>query len=169
MHNGRVVVRWQEFQRTQPDLASAGRELFYQFGVGLGFLATTRRDGGPRVHPICPVIFGEGLYALLVPSPKRADLLRDGRYALHSFPVPANEDAFAIKGEAVSRPDRDLRQAVDAAFLEERGWKTPPPGFEQQLLFEFLIDSCLLTRTAGHGDFEPKHTVWKAASSRLQG
>lgn len=65
--------------------------MFYEHGLGLGFLATTRPDGGPRVHPICPVLAGN-LYAFIVPGPKLADLRRDPRYryALHSeiFPPP---------------------------------------------------------------------------------
>src|SRR6266704_3965772 len=45
----------------RPDFADAGRALLYQFGVGLAFLATVRRDGGPRVHPVCPLICHGGL------------------------------------------------------------------------------------------------------------
>jgi hypothetical protein len=78
----------------RPDLSEPGRELLYQVGVGLGFLATTRPDGRPRVHPICPVRHEAGLFAFIIPSPKQRDVLRDGRYALHSFPCEDNEDAF---------------------------------------------------------------------------
>ena len=81
------MASWEEFEEGRPDLAAAGRALFYQFGVGLAFLATVRRDGGPRVHPMCPLIHGGGLFAFIVPGPKQADLRRDGRYALHSFPA----------------------------------------------------------------------------------
>lgn len=157
------MVRWSDFRQARPDLAAAGRELFYQFGVGLGFLATIRRDGGPRVHPVCPVITDNGLFTLVIPSRKRADLHRDGRCALHAFPTPNNEDAFYVTGMAVVRRDGALRRSIDSIFLDECDWKSPPPGFEDQQLFEFLIDVCLLTRTAGHGDFDPKHTIWKAS------
>ena len=51
----RRVVTWGGFSLERPDLAEAGRGLLYQFGVGLAFLATVRRDGGPRVHPMCPI------------------------------------------------------------------------------------------------------------------
>jgi len=33
---------------------------------------------------------------------------------------------------------------------------------EDQDLFEFLIERCLLTRTTGHGDPSPRHVVWTA-------
>ncbi len=160
------MLTWREFRRIRPDLADAGRALLYQFGVGLAFLATVRRDGGPRVHPMCPVITDEGLYAFIVPSPKRYDLLRGGRYAMHAFPPAQNEDAFYFTGGAAAPPDRTLRQSIAQVFLDERRLDSPPPGFEQERLFEFLIDGCLLTRTTGHGDYDPKHTVWKASAEQ---
>lgn len=156
------MLTWGQFRKTRPDLAEAGRALFYQFGVGLGFLATVRRDGGPRVHPMCPVITDDGLYAFIVPSPKRNDLVRDGRYAMHGFPPAQNEDAIYLTGTAGERTDGALRESLAATFFAERGWESPPPGFDQQRLFEFLINSCLLTRTAGHGDHDPQHTIWRA-------
>ena len=156
------MLTWGEFRAARPDLADDGRSLFYQFGVGLAFLATVRRDGAPRTHPMCPVIVDEGLFSLIVPSPKRGDLDRDGRYAMHSFPCPQNEDAFYLTGTAKREDDETRRAAVARLFLEEREWNEEPPGFSEQTLYEFRIDSCLLTRTTGHGDPNPQHTIWKA-------
>ena len=162
------LVTWIELHAERTDLAEAGRGLFYQFGVGLAFMATVRKDGGPRVHPMCPVITEEGLFAFIVPSPKREDLLRDGRYAMHAFPADDNEDAFSVTGVAEPRTDPTVRDALAAIYLKERDLSAPPPGFDEQLLFEFLIESCLLTRTTGHGDPAPVHTVWKADGGRNQ-
>lgn len=92
-------MKWGEFASHRPDLAEAGRELLYQYGVGLAFLAITRDDGGPRVHPMCPLLTDSELFAFIVPSPKRHDLHADGRYALHSFAAEANEDAFYLDGK----------------------------------------------------------------------
>ncbi|MDQ1520855.1 MAG: hypothetical protein QOI55_1928 [Actinomycetota bacterium] len=158
------MATWAEFQDARPDLAEAGRALLYQFGVGLAFLATVTRDGLPRVHPMCPVLANDGLFALIVPSPKLGDLARDGHYAMHSFPSPQNEDAIYITGTARPRADAGARAAVAQTFLAERGWETEPPGFAEQSLFELRIDRCLLTRTTGHGDHDPQHTIWKAPS-----
>lgn len=135
----------------------------YQYGVGLAFLATVRADGGPRVHPMCPLISESGLFAFLIPSPKRADLLRDGRYAMHSFAAEANEDAFSLTGTARPVEDGRLRTTLEAQFAQERGLDGPPPGMNEQMLFEFDIEGCLYTKTAGHGDPAPQHTVWRAA------
>ena len=68
------VVSWGVFTEQQPELASQGRSLLYQHDVGLGFLATVRRHGRPRVHPMCPLISGDGLFAFIVSSPKQIAL-----------------------------------------------------------------------------------------------
>ena len=112
---------------------------------------------------MCPIITDDGLFAFIIPSPKCADLLRDGHYAMHAFPSPQNEDAFYLTGTAVARSDQPLRESVATVFLGERQWPSAPPGFDRQRLFEFLIDSCLVTKTTGHGDHDPNHTVWKAS------
>ncbi len=159
-------MTWGGLREERPDLTDAGRDLFYQFGVGLAFLATIRKDGGPRVHPMCPVITTHGLFAFIVPSPKRGDLRRDGRYAMHAFPADENEDAFSLTGVAEARTDRALRDALAEVYLKERDMKAPPPGFDEQQVFEFLIADCLLTRTTGHGDPAPVHTVWRVGAAR---
>jgi hypothetical protein len=155
------MVTWGEFKTARPDLAEAGRALFYQFDVGLAFLSTVRADGGPRVHPMCPIIVEDRLFAFIVPSPKRDDLARDGRYAMHCFPPAENEDAFYITGRAEPRDDGGLRDRVARLFFEERGIAESLPQAAHDRLFEFFIESCLLTRTKGHGDWEPRHTVWR--------
>jgi hypothetical protein len=81
------MVTWTEFAAVEPDLANVGRSLLFQFKVGLAFLAPGRNDGAPRLHPVCPVLSSDRLFVLILPtSPKRHDLLRDGRYALQTFP-----------------------------------------------------------------------------------
>lgn len=159
---GRPAVTWTGLRSARPDLADSGHELLYEFGVGLAFLATVRRDGGPRVHPMCPLIH-KGLYAFLIPSPKRDDLARDGRYSMHSFPLEDNEDAFYLTGIARPVADDDLRAALVARFIAERHTLSMTPAeLDDQQLFEFRIATCMLTRTSGHGDPSPTHTVWHA-------
>ena len=156
------MATWRDLTEQRPDLAQAGRDLLYQFGVGLGFLATIRRDSGPRVHPICPILHDDRLLAFIVPSPKLEDLRRDGRYALHGFPPADNEDAFYVTGRARLVDDVDLRAAAGEQFVEERAGQGVPPPEDDHALVELDIDTVLLTRTTGHGDFDPQHTVWKA-------
>ena len=155
-------LSWQQFASARPDLADAGRALLYQFGVGLAFLSTVRLDGGPRLHPVCPVLAGGRLVAHIIPSPKRADLHRDPRYALHSFPTDGNEDAFYLTGLAGPVRDEGLVSSATAQFLSERGLAGEPHGFSDGEFFEFRIGKCLLTRTTGHGDWHPRHETWTA-------
>jgi hypothetical protein len=152
---------WGAFSTLRPDLSEPGRALLYQHGVGLGFLGTTRTDGGPRVHPMCPILTKDGVYAFIVPSPKQHDLRRDGRYAIHSFPCPDNEDAFYFTGLARLVEDRALRSTLTKQFVEERSQFGVEPPAEEDALFEFTLGTCLLTRTSGHGDPRPDHIVWR--------
>lgn len=164
------MVTWGEFASQKPELASQGLELFCLFGVGLAFLATVRPDGGPRMHPICVIPGGDALFGLIVPSLKLRDLRRDGRYSLHSYPSPVNEDAFYLTGRALVHDAAEIRTKAIVAFLEQPGREGPPldeAHFAEQTLVEFLIESCLLTRTTGHGDPAPQHTVWHAHGRSL--
>jgi hypothetical protein len=156
------VQTWPEFEALRPDLAEAGRALLYQFGVGLGFLATTRSDGGPRVHPMCPIMTEAGMFAFIVPGPKQRDLLRDGRYALHSFPCPDDEDAFSCMGSVVVVADAAQRGELSDLFVHERAALGVPAPSSEEIAFELLVDSCLLTRTSGHGDPNPVHQIWRS-------
>ena len=157
-------VRWGALATAQPELAAEGRALLFGHDVGLGFLATTRRDSGPRVHPICPLLTADGLYAFIVPGPKLNDLRRDGRYALHceTFPPPQHDDAFYLTGSVEELNDARLRTTLTAQFLAERKLDAPWPGFEAQALVEFHIASCLLTLTEPRNGLPAGHTVWRA-------
>ena len=127
-------------------------------------VATVRADGGPRVHPMCPIISDDGLFAFLLPSPKRADLHRDPRFAMHSFPADDNEDAFYLTGTAAPVGDADVRRTVEAQLIEERSLRAAPPGLDAQELFEFALDRCLHTVTKGHGDLHPVFSRWRLPS-----
>jgi hypothetical protein len=155
------VATWKQLRDARPDLAEAGHALLYQFGVGLAFLATVRPDGGPRVHPMCPLLTDAELYALLVPSPKRTDLLRDPRYAMHSFPAVDNEDAVYLTGKAELVSDGATAAEVVNRFSAERPGMTLVPD---QGVFRFHIDTFMLSRTTRHGDPAPQHEIWHAPS-----
>jgi hypothetical protein len=157
------MISWPDFQAQQPGLAGQGARLLYYFGVGLAFLGTVRADGGPRLHPVCPLLTGAGLFAFIVPSPKQADLHRNGHYAMHSFPLDDNEDAFYLTGVARHVQDPATRDRLARQFAEERAGSGMPAPDAQQHLFEFQVQAAMLTRTTGHGDLQPQHTIWRAA------
>lgn len=134
------MVTWGAFAQAAPDLARVGQALLDQFGVGLAFLATVRADGAPRLHPVCPVLSNDRLFVLVTAtSPKRQDLLRDGRYALQTFPQPKpGSDEFYLAGRAALVDEVTTRAAVlrDARHRAD----------ESETAFELWIDRAMHTR-----------------------
>ncbi|MEO8541494.1 MAG: pyridoxamine 5'-phosphate oxidase family protein, partial [bacterium] len=111
-----ALTRWEGFAASAPEIASAGRRLLSADGTGVAFLATVRRDGGPRVHPVAPVLAEGSLWVFVVNLGwKYHDLRRDGRYALHSSPTPAGGEEFYVTGSARESGDPGERAVVRAA------------------------------------------------------
>ena len=160
------MITWTEFERQQPALASAGRRHLYQVGIGLAFLATIRPGGGPRVHPVCPVISPAGLHLLIMAGPKQQDLRRDGRYALHSqtSPPPRQDDGFALTGRAHQITDAAVDRVVRDQILTERGG-TVWPGFDAEVVFELSVERCLLMQTQADAPFPAGPTIWRAGGA----
>jgi hypothetical protein len=156
------MATWGDFKSSDPAMAEAGRAILYQVGVGLGFLGTVRKDGVARIHPVCPLLTDDRMFLFVIPSPKRNDLLRDGRYSLHSFPCDTNEDALGITGSARLVDDEARRRELGDQFAAERASFGSPQPAAEDLLFELSLDSCFLTRTTGHGDPNPQHQHWRA-------
>jgi hypothetical protein len=152
------MVTWTEFATAAPELAEAGRSLLNQFRVALAFLATVRKDGAPRLHPVCPVLSNDRLFVLITPtSPKRHDLLRDGRYALQTFPQPKpGSDEFYVTGKARLVDDPAMRAAVlrDAKHMAD----------ESEIAFELWIDRVMHTRWENvlTPQMRPLHQKWRA-------
>ena len=159
------MVTWKEFAAAEPDLAETGRSLLEQFGVGLAFLATVRKTGAPRLHPVCPVLSDGRLYVLILPaSPKRHDLMRDGRYALQTFPQPKpGSDEFYVTGSALLVEDPATRTAVlrDAKHMAQAS----------EILFELQIDRVMHTRWENvlTPAMHSVHRKWRAHGSLIPG
>jgi hypothetical protein len=150
----RVAVGWAAFEDAAPEPARAGRRLFA--ATGIVFLATIRRDGGPRLHPVVPVFAGSGLYvAISRASPKRRDLLRDGCYALHASLGPDDEE-LALDGTAILVTDNDRRAAVVSAA----GHTIHP----DDAVFELRVGRCLWTvwENVGQPNTRPIRERWEA-------
>ena len=147
---------WAEFEAAAPEMAAAGRTLLYQYGPGLGFLATIRADGAPRVHPLCPHV-GEGRLWVFVgaPSPKLGDLRRDGRYALHSFPCVDVDDEFYVAGTATECTDAGLVRAVRQTL--------PFNTEDDDVPFILTIERALLSKYGPRPSWPPEYTRWRAS------
>ena len=150
-----MSVSWAEFAAAMPDMAAAGLRLLYQHGPGLGYLATVRADGAPRVHPVCPHVAEERLWVFIgEPSPKRHDLLRDGRFALHPFPHPDVDDEFFLAGDAAPCHDDALVASVRASLPFNSGDDDQP--------FELHIERALLSTYKARPSWPPVYTRWRA-------
>ena len=151
------MVTWKKLAEADPALAEAGSNQLFQFGVGLAFLATIRRDGSPRLHPVCPVLSDSHLYILVLPnSPKRWDLQRDGHYSLQAFPQDRpDSDEFYLSGIAHLVNDSRKKSAVLADAKHHAS--------VAEILFELLIERAMLTTWEGFGtpEYHSKHTMWK--------
>ena len=147
--------RWCDLAAARPEMSEAGRALINHFGVPLGYLATVRKDGGPRVHPVCPVIANDGLYVFIGNhSPKVHDLRRDGRYALHSVPIPEVDDEFYVSGTVARVDDADVRRVVYAAYTETGATTS------DDTLFELLLERALHAKYGPPPSWPPEYTRW---------
>lgn len=149
---------WAEFETAAPKLAAKGRALLYQYGPPLGFLATVRSDGGPRVHPFCPIVAEGGLWAyILRTSPKGGDLRRDPRFALHALPPTDVDDEFFVRGRAKAHePTEDLKAAIVAAA------QPASVGADEEQLFQLHLERVLLATYTSRGQWPPTYERWAA-------
>lgn len=109
------MISWKEFEEQAPEIAAFGKA---RFESGVAYLGTLRADGGPRVHPVTPII-GEQLFLFMEPtSPKGKDLQRDSRYTLHCSVKDSSggDGEFYVRGRAALTNDPAQReQAARAA------------------------------------------------------
>jgi hypothetical protein len=160
------MARWTEFAEAEPRLAEVIQELLCQYGPGLGYLATVRADGGPRVHPVAPVITGGGLYCFVIDSPKRRDLERDGRYALHAFPPENSDDEAYVSGKAILVTDPLVITNLAAEMRAE-------PRVDWRL-YEFTIEVAMAVRrgvapTSAASDDPTARRIWRDAAVQSRG
>lgn len=117
------------------------------------YLATLRRSGLPRVHPVTPIFTVHGLYLFMEPtSPKAADLRERGSFALHNG-VPDNAGTggeFNISGQGFWMDDQAMWAQVAAAASYS--------PIDRYILFEFHLNEA---RSHGYGDVPlPNTRTW---------
>jgi 4-carboxymuconolactone decarboxylase len=106
------ALAWSAFAAQSAELAAAGERLL----SGVAYLATVRADGSARVAPVCPIFARGELYlSVVTESPKRCDLARDGRFALHAA-LGHDDEEFQVSGRAAQVVDAEELAAVHAAI-----------------------------------------------------
>src|SRR4051794_35606851 len=130
-------MSWKSLEEQQPELAAFGAARLHG---NVAYLATVRKDGSPRVHPITPIIGAGHLFVFMEPtSPKGHDLRRDGRYALHCSvsDTSGGSGEFILAGQAQFIDSSELRSlAVQSASY------TPA---DRYILFELTVKSAAST------------------------
>ena len=113
-------MNWEEFKRSDPELAALGEERFDR--TGLVLLGTLRKNGWPRISPVEPLITDGHLYlGMMWQSRKALDLLRDPRCTVHStiWDRAGTEGEFKVYGQAVDVRDIEARRRYGDALYEK--------------------------------------------------
>lgn len=143
------TISWGEFAEREPDLAQFGAD---RLTAAPAYLATVRRSGAPRVHPVTPIFTAVGLFLFMEPtSPKGRDLRQRGWFALHNG-VPDNAGSggeFNVSGRGLAIDDPAMWSSVaDASSYEP---------IDRYILFEFQVSEA---RCHGYGDVPLPSTRW---------
>ncbi|MFZ0492650.1 MAG: pyridoxamine 5'-phosphate oxidase [Acidimicrobiia bacterium] len=144
------TIAWGEFADQEPELAQFGIE---RLTAAPAYMATVRRSGAPRVHPVTPIFTPTGLFLFMEPgSPKGRDVRERGRFALHNG-VLDNEGTggeFSIEGRGLAVGDPDMWSMVAEAASYSPA--------DSDVLFELRLSAA---RCKGYGDVSlPKTQRW---------
>ena len=147
------MLSWQALADAAPELAAFGAERLHD---QVAYLASLKRDGSPRLHPVRPVVTVGRLFVFIeATSPKVRDIERDPRFALHATATsdqPWDLREFGVEGTARRVDDRDGRYVAKtgSAF----------PRDERFLLYELSVASAFSTTYGADG--RPKRRRWPA-------
>ncbi|MCH8225834.1 MAG: pyridoxamine 5'-phosphate oxidase family protein [Chloroflexi bacterium] len=150
-------MTWEEFQRSDPELAALGRERFDR--TGLILLGTLRKNGWPRISPVEVLITDGQLYlGMMWRSRKALDLLRDPRCTVHSTVSDraGTEGEFKVYGHAVDVQDVEARRRYGDALYEKIQVR---PDESEYHLFAVDIQSAAFVIIRNE---EMVHQEWKA-------
>jgi hypothetical protein len=141
---------WSNLALADPELAAFGAGRIA--GGGVSYLATLRRDGTPRVHPVTPIIGDGRLFVFMEPtSPKGHDLRRNSAYALHC----SVSDNSGGSGEFYARGHAALVDDAEARALAVKSALYTPQ--ERYILFELSVEGAAsVSYEAG----TPQHRRW---------
>lgn len=138
---------WSAVEAEAPGLARSVRDRFE--ATGLGFLATLRADGFPRISGVEPLFTDAELWlGMMERSRKGADLRRDPRLCLHNAGADksvAKGDA-KLAGRAVLATDEGDVARFRRAFAAVAGYEPPPGPMD---LFRVDVTELSFLRPAG--------------------
>lgn len=151
------AVSWRDLESNAPELATYGRE---RIDGKVAYLATVKKDGQPRAHPVTPVIGDGHCYIFIDPnSPKANDLKGNGFYCLHCGMSDSSGSSgeFQISGMVELIESQDARDAAESTSNFR-----PPSRYE---LFELKLSEALSTAYRGG---RPDRRKWLAGEPKSQ-
>ena len=133
----------------------------------VSYIATVRRDGGPRLHPFCPVLAGGRLFAAIPrSSPKGWDLRRDPRCVIHALPGP-DDDEFCVRATASEVTDDPSARELVCGVVAVSGVGGMIESVAHDPLFEFDLEQVDVARWLDIGESGTRavRQQWRAAPS----
>jgi hypothetical protein len=112
----------------------------------VSYLASIRRDGGPRLHPFCPILASGSLFAAIPrSSPKGWDLRRDPRCVIHALPGP-DDDELCVRARAYEVATDAPVRALVRDVVDRSGVGGMIESVAADPLFEFELDQVDVAR-----------------------
>ena len=151
------MITWEALrERSTASSPRPGRRLLYQYGPGLGFLATVRRDGAPRLHPVCPVIARRRTVRVRREPVAEGPRPPGGSAGTRSTPSPQRTSTTSSPspGEPWSSPTMTSATRVFDTYVAQ-GTTT-----SDDTLFEFLIERVLHAAYGPRPSWPPVYTRW---------
>ena len=175
-----TVATWYEFEHDAPEIAAVAAMLWPGItaldrglpappdtpSFSIAFLATTRPDGSPRLHPFCPVLAdGRLLAAIPRPSPKGNDLRREPRCVIHALPGP-EDDELSIRARAREASNEPGLRAAALAVVTRSGVGGMIETVSNDPIFEFDILRVDAARwlNIGQPGTRPVRQTWRPAN-----
>ncbi len=148
------AAHWGVLEREDVALAAFGQE---RLDGKVAYLATIRKDGRPRAHPVTPVI-GEGhMFIFLEPSsPRTRDLEENPDFCLHCAMNDSSGSSgeFQTTGVAVKIEDTGIRELAESISNFRPSVRS--------LLFELFISEALST---AYPTGQPKRRRWQRSAA----
>ena len=148
------AVNWGVLETEDVKLAAFGQD---RLDGKVAYLATLRRDGRPRAHPVTPVIGQGHLFIFLEPSsPRTRDLEEDPDFCLHCAMSDSSGSSgeFQVTGVAVPVQDDETRAIAESVCSFRPSVRS--------LLFELLLTEAMSTAYPGG---QPRRRRWQVTGA----
>lgn len=144
-------MSWAELAEQEPGLADFGQ---VRIDGKVAYLATVRKSGQPRAHPVTPIIGAGRCFIFVEPGTSKAgDLQENGYYCLHCAMNDSSGSSgeFQISGVAEAIEDEETRRLAESVSSYR------PSG--RSLLFELKVSEAVSTQYRGG---QPRRRKWTA-------